>query len=194
MPPLSIIMDRDSAIFANNRCGSSPKNRHDCQGFFKSLKADPIDQKTLASFAAVRRIQQFQTQNMDALSSFKLNAMMSVSAMMMPGARTGSVTRTNAFLPGRQSSKWSIETLLLLKGIRMRHKCEALWHYCNSSLEVHLLKTSRTVRAASALDQREDRMAKVQENSRSPVRNIETSETLQHVSCNMVRSPVSAQT
>jgi hypothetical protein len=28
-----------------------------------------------------------------------------------------------------------------LKAIRMRHKCEALWHSCNSPLEVHSLKT-----------------------------------------------------
>jgi hypothetical protein len=56
------------------------------QVFFKPLKADPIDQKTLASLGAVRRIQQSQTQSMDALLSlsFKLNAMTSVSAMMMP--------------------------------------------------------------------------------------------------------------
>jgi hypothetical protein len=55
---------------------------------------------------------------MDALLSvsFKLNAMTSVCAMMMPGARTGSATQSNAFLVGRQSSKQSIETLLLSKG------------------------------------------------------------------------------
>jgi hypothetical protein len=79
-------VDRNSAIVANSRCGSSPKTRHDCQDFFKSLKADPIDQKTFASLAAVRRIQQFSNSSMDDLSSlsFKLNAMTSVSAMMMP--------------------------------------------------------------------------------------------------------------
>jgi hypothetical protein len=36
--------------------------------------------------------------------------------MMMPGARTGSATQSNAFLVGRQFSKQSIETLLLSKG------------------------------------------------------------------------------
>ena len=79
---------------------------------------------------------------------------------------------------GRQSSKRSIETLLLLKAIRMRHKCEALWHYCNSPLEVHSLRTSRTVRAASALDQREDRTCWIDGNVSTPFRSSGPSNTI----------------
>jgi hypothetical protein len=75
--------------------------------FLTSKSQDPIDQKTLASLAAVRRIQQSQTQSMDALSSlsFNLNAMTIGKRNDDARARTGSAIQTNAFLVGRQSSK-----------------------------------------------------------------------------------------
>ena len=82
---------------------------------------------------------------------------------MMPEREQAVLLKAMHLLVGRQSSKRSIETRLLIKAKRMRQKCEALWHYCDSLLEVHSLGTLRTVRAASALDQREDRNLKAPE-------------------------------
>jgi hypothetical protein len=155
------------------------------QGFFKALKAKIRSAKTLASLAAVRRIKQSQIQSMECslILVFNVNAMTICKRNDDARARGSSATQSNAFLVGRQSSKLSIETLLLLKAIRMRHKCEALWHCCNSPQKRRCGESVRRqyeqlVRSISAKTE----WLRPKRNQDSSDETYETSETLQHVS------------
>ena len=107
--------------------------------FFKPLKAKiRSTRRRLHRSLLFGEFSSLKLREWNALSSlsFNLNAMTLCKRNDDARARTGSATQSNAFLVERQSSKRSIEKLVLLRAIRMRHKCEALWHYCKSPLEV----------------------------------------------------------